>query len=104
LQAIVSLSLAPFDFTDREIAVMAASHNSEPVHLEAVRSLLARAGVPEEALRCPPRRPMDDEAAAGAGEPRPIHSDCSGKHGGMLAACRAQGWQLESYLDPGHPH
>jgi L-asparaginase II len=104
LQATVSLSLAPFHFIDREIAVMAASHNSEPVHLEAVRSLLARAGVPEEALKCPPRRPMDDEAAAAAGDPRPIHSDCSGKHAGMLAACRAQGWPLEWYLDPGHPY
>ena len=53
LQATVSLSLAPFDFTDPEIAVMCASHNAEPVHIEAVRSLLDRADVDEEALRCP---------------------------------------------------
>src|SRR2546427_388742 len=46
LQATVSLSLAPFDFTDREVAVMCASHNAEPVHLEAVRSPLARCGAP----------------------------------------------------------
>jgi len=84
--------------------VMCASHNAEPVHLEAVRSLLARAGVPESALRCPPRRPIDEEAAAAAGPPLPIHSDCSGKHGGMLAACRAQGWRLDTYLDPEHPY
>jgi len=53
LQATVSLSLAPFNFTAREIAVMCASHNAEPVHVATVRSLLARAGVPEDALRCP---------------------------------------------------
>jgi L-asparaginase II len=104
LQAAVSLSLAPYDFSDREIAVMAASHNAEPVHLEVVRSLLARAGVSEGALQCPPRRPMDEEAAAAAGAPLPIHSDCSGKHGGMLAACRAQGWPMDTYLDPDHPY
>ena len=39
LQATVSLSLALLDFSDREIAVMCASHNAEPVHLEAVRAI-----------------------------------------------------------------
>jgi L-asparaginase II len=103
LQATVSLSLAPLDFTDREIAVMCASHNAEPPHIEAVRSLLARAGVDEEALQCPTVRPWDDESLAANPERRRINSDCSGKHGGMLAACRAQGWPLESYRDPAHP-
>jgi L-asparaginase II len=103
VQATVSLSLAPFDFTDREVAVMCASHNAEPVHVQAVRSLLARAGVPEEALRCPSVRPWDEETAASDPEPRAINSDCSGKHGGMLAACLAQGWPMDSYRDPGHP-
>lgn len=103
LQASVSLSLAPFDFPDREVAVMCASHNAEPVHVEAVRSLLGRAGVPEEALRCPSVRPWDEESAIADPEPRPINSDCSGKHAGMLAACRAQGWALDSYREPDHP-
>jgi L-asparaginase II len=102
LQATVSLSLAPLDFTDREIAVMCASHNAEPPHIEAVRSLLARAGVDEEALQCPTVRPWDDESLAANPERRRINSDCSGKHGGMLAASRAQGWPLESYRDPAH--
>ena len=102
LQATMSLSCARLDFTDREVAVMCASHNAEAVHLEAVRSLLARAGVPEEALQCPSVRPWDEEAAAAHPEKRPINSDCSGKHAGMLAACRTQGWPLESYRDPTH--
>jgi L-asparaginase II len=103
LQATVSLSLAPIDFGVEEIAVMCASHNGEPVHVGAVRSLLARAGVEETALRCPPMRPWDEEAAANSPERRPINSDCSGKHGGMLAACRAQRWDLETYRDRDHP-
>src|SRR5437762_1058620 len=64
LQAIVSMSLAPFDFTDREVAVMCASHNAESVHLETVRSILGKIGLTEDALHCTPRRPMDEEAAA----------------------------------------
>lgn len=103
LQAAVSLSLLAFDPPDEEVAVMCASHNGEPVHLEAVRSLLERAGVDEGALRCPASRPMDDEAFVRAPELRRINSDCSGKHAGMLGACAARGWPLETYPDPGHP-
>jgi L-asparaginase II len=103
LQATVSLSCAPLDFTDREIAVMCASHNAEPVHVETVRSLMKRAGIAEEALRCPAVRPWDEEAAAADAKKRRINSDCSGKHAGMLAASRAQRWPLDSYRKPTHP-
>src|SRR5204862_1311528 len=103
LQATVSLSLAPFDFSDAEVAVMCASHNAEPVHLAAVRGILARAGVEESALRCPSVRPWDEESALAAPEKLPINSDCSGKHSGMLAASVSQGWPLETYRDRGHP-
>jgi L-asparaginase II len=107
LQATVSLSLATavpgFDPPDREVAVMCASHNAEPIHVEAVRSLLARAGVPESALRCTPKRPWDVESMITDPEVRAVNSDCSGKHAGMLAACVAQGWPTDSYRDPRHP-
>jgi L-asparaginase II len=104
LQATVSLSLSSFDFPDPEVAVMCASHNAEAVHVEAVRSLLGRAGIAESALQCPARRPWDEEAAAIAPESLRVNSDCSGKHGGMLAACVEQRWPLDSYLDPEHPY
>ncbi|HEX9313312.1 MAG TPA: asparaginase [Actinomycetota bacterium] len=104
LQAAVSLSLAPFEFSDREVAVMCGSHNAEPVHVEAVRSLLRRAGVPESSLRCPARRPLDEATMVASPDPLAVNSDCSGKHAGMLAACVAQGLPLESYLDPDHPY
>ncbi len=103
LQATVSLSFTPFEFDDREVAVMCASHNAEPIHVETVRSLLRRAGVSEDSLQTPPARPWDDESLVADPKRRPINSDCSGKHGGMLAACRAQGWPAASYRDPGHP-
>jgi L-asparaginase II len=103
LQAAVSLSFAPLAFPDDEVAVMCASHNAEPVHVAAVRSLLSRGGVLESALKCPPMRPWDEETAAASPERKPINSDCSGKHAGMLTACRAQGWPLDSYRDPDHP-
>lgn len=103
LQAAVALSVAGLDLPDREVAVMSASHNAEAAHVGAVRSLLARAGVPEGALQCPSVRPWDEETARAHPEPLPVNSDCSGKHAGMLAACRAQGWPLETYREAGHP-
>src|SRR5215831_4865685 len=102
LQAAVSTSLAAVEFPDPEVAVMCASHNAEPVHVAAVRSLLARAGVPEDQLQCPSVPPWDEQTAAASPEHRAINSDCSGKHGGMLAACLAQEWPAGAYREPSH--
>ena len=103
LQAAVSLTFATVDFTPAEIAVMCGSHNAEPVHVEAVRSILGKAGVPESALQCPARLPWDEQTLLERPERLRINSDCSGKHAGMLAACRAKEWDLHSYRQPGHP-
>jgi L-asparaginase II len=90
-----------------EIAVACASHQGEDEHLAAVRRLLARAQVPEEALGCGPQLPSDEATArrllASGGVPRPIHNNCSGKHAAMLATCAVMGWRLDGYMEPAHP-
>ena len=107
LQAAVSLAAIGADawagLPDAEVSMMCASHNGEPVHVEAVRRLLDRAGLGVDALRCPPGWPIDPEAMAAAGERRRELHNCSGKHAGMLWACAARGWELESYRSPEHP-
>ena len=103
LQAAVSVSLARIEFTPAQIAVMCGSHNAEPVHVDTVRSILAKAEVPESALQCPARPPWDEQALLERPQRLRINSDCSGKHAGMLAACRAQGWDLGSYRQRDHP-
>ena len=96
-----------FGFAGEELAVMAASHDAEPFHLEAVRAILGRAGLDESLLRCGAHEPGNAAAAEELrrrGErPTAIHNNCSGKHAGMLVVCRALGWPLESYLAPDHP-
>jgi L-asparaginase II len=93
--------------TDAELAVACASHSGEPVHVEAVRSLLSRAGIEEPALSCGPQLPFDDESArrllASGEQPRRIHNNCSGKHAAMLSACAAAGWPLRGYAAFDHP-
>jgi L-asparaginase II len=78
---------------DEELAIAAASHFGTERHVEAVRKLLAATGGRVEELDCG----IQD------GRPRePIYDNCSGKHAGMLAVCRANGWPVEGYRHPGH--
>jgi L-asparaginase II len=82
------------DLADEEIAIACASHQAEPEQLDAVRMLLARAGA------------TADDLENGIQEGRPegkLGHNCSGKHAGMLAACRANGWPLQGYRLPDHP-
>jgi L-asparaginase II len=109
LQALPFLRSAAdrIDAEDAEIAIACASHQGEDEHVAAVRRLLAKARVPEAALRCGPQLPSDEEAARrliASGEvPKPIHNNCSGKHAAMLATCAVMGWPLDGYMDPAHP-
>jgi L-asparaginase II len=96
-----------FGFTDRELAVMSASHNGEPFHIEAVQSILAKIGATVDDQRCgthAPAYPPAAEALRAAGhEPSALHNNCSGKHAGILALARVLGAPLEGYADPRHP-
>jgi L-asparaginase II len=96
-----------FGFTDAEIAVMIGSHGGEPFHVEAVRSVLAKAGIGEDALQCgahpPYHRPSARALRAAGTAPGAIHNNCSGKHAGMLALARALGAPTATYLENDHP-
>jgi L-asparaginase II len=78
------------DLSDAEIAIACASHLARPEQLEAVRSILARAGASEEDLEC-------------GAEPTKIEHNCSGKHAAFIALCQAEGWPLEGYRLSEHP-
>ena len=43
---------------------MAASHDGEPFHVEAVRSILAKIGMDESALQCGAHAPYDERRRA----------------------------------------
>jgi L-asparaginase II len=96
-----------FGLEPREIAVMAASHNGEPAHIEAVASLLSKIGFAESALLCGIHPPYDAKAAgdlAREGKPlSPIYNNCSGKHAGILGLCKILGADPSTYLSPENP-
>lgn len=81
------------ELQEEELAIACASHLARPEQLAAVRSLLARAPAGEDELECGP-----------AGDPpEPVNHNCSGKHAGMLALCRAHGWDSRGYRLADHP-
>jgi len=95
------------DLPPRLLALSAASHNGEPMHLDAVREILAGAGLSEAALQTPADFPLseierDRWVAAGRG-PEPIAMNCSGKHASMLATCVINGWSIDDYREASHP-
>ena len=98
---------AAFGVTSREIAIACASHSGEAFHIDAVRSLLEKAGADESDLACgahPPMGPAAAEALLAAGEaPGRVHNNCSGKHAGMLLLARHHAWPHAGYQLPGHP-
>jgi len=89
LQAL-PLARARDDLDDRDLAIASASHLATSEQLDAVRALLAKAPATEDDLEC------------GVGADRLLHN-CSGKHAGMLALCRVQGWPTENYRLLEHP-
>ena len=92
LQAL-PLARARKDMEARDLAIASASHLADENQLAAVRALLAKAPAEVDELECGP---------AGV-PPSPLNHNCSGKHAGMLALCRASGWPSEGYRLVGHP-
>jgi L-asparaginase II len=96
-----------FGFDAREIAVIAASHFGQPMHVEAVRSILQKMGMDASALQCGVHMPYDEAAAkalqAAGEEPTVLHNNCSGKHAGILALCKVIGADTETYLSAENP-
>jgi L-asparaginase II len=103
LQAAVAFRAIGEELPDREAAIICASHNGEPVHVGAVRAVLARAGLDADALLTPPGWPLDTESMARSQHKHPILHNCSGKHAGMLLACVRTGWDRTTYPRRSHP-
>lgn len=96
-----------FGLEEHEIAVMAASHSGEPFHIDAVRSILRKIGLDESALLCGADYPYDEAEreslqARGVARARIFHN-CSGKHAGILALCRAIDADPSTYMERENP-
>ncbi len=96
-----------FGLDDGDLALICASHGGRPEHAARAAALLAKGGFSEADLLCGAHSPFDKNAArelkTRGDAPTALHNNCSGKHAGMLLACKLLGFPSENYVDPEHP-
>jgi L-asparaginase II len=100
-------ALERFGFDEADLALMCASHSSEPHHIERTRQMLAKAHASEADLRCGGHPPLSDAVYIDwlkrDFKPGGVCSNCSGKHAGMLAGAQSIGASMAGYEQPDHP-
>lgn len=92
--AIISTgTLDKFHLSDKDLAIICSSHQGSLDQVRQAFNVLWRCDVEPLALQCPTPK----------GETTPLAHNCSGKHAGMLAVCKHQGWAIDNYMQRSHP-
>lgn len=102
LQAVAVLE-SGVQLTGPQAALATASHRAQARHVHTVETMLADAGLDEQALQCPVVSPADREYGRKVTQERPesaLYFNCSGKHAAFLAAQVHAGEPVEEYLEP----
>lgn len=96
-----------YRYTQAELALSCASHETSQMHLDAVQALQEKVGIQESSLQCGPHLPSDAkklrEVIKHDITPTNNFNNCSGKHTTMLAFAKMRGLPLEDYLEFNHP-
>lgn len=107
LAVILSDAYEKFKLTSKELAIICSSHFAEEDHVETVLSILSKIGLSENDLLTPfvysRNRKIKEKQISNGLKPSRLFSDCSGKHAGMLAVCKASGYSTNNYLAFDHP-
>ena len=100
-------AIEKYHITSEEAALFTASHRGESYHQKALESLLTKLNLQESQLICGPSYPLNDEPKHECiwhhQEKRKLLHNCSGKHLGLMAAARENGWDVDSYYELEHP-
>lgn len=96
-----------YGIVPKELALFCASHNGEAFHTETIVRIFAKLGLDPGLLQCGVHPPLDKETANALllahTAPTSLHSNCSGKHSGMLTLAKYLGLDLHTYLELNHP-
>lgn len=96
-----------FGLTEKELAILCASHHGTDEHVSVLRSIHAKVGLRESDLQCGVHWPSDKPTASAmrerGEEPTPYRHNCSGKHSGMLAQALLHDYSKETYLSMNNP-
>jgi len=107
LPLVLAGGIERFALTADDLGLICASHSGGDAHAARALSLLARGGFSPADLLCGAHRPLGPESAAELDrrgeEPTALHNNCSGKHAGMLLACRLLDLPVRDYIAFDHP-
>jgi L-asparaginase II len=98
-----------YDLSEREVAVMCASHSGTDRHVSVIKGIQAKADLTEADLMCGVHVPGDNATAEALRErneqPTPYRHNCSGKHTGMLAYAQMSQRKFDDlpYISFQHP-
>lgn len=96
-----------YGIEEKESVILSASHVGAPCHVEAVESILRKAGYTEDILCMNPTVPTDREAneerIRQGVPPRKIFHNCSGKHAALLLVQKYLGGVPEDYWEVNTP-
>jgi len=94
------------DLSQKQMALVCASHQGAALHTGHVARWLADLGLRESDLRCGTHEPYDrterDRLIVAGEGPCQLHNNCSGKHAGFLMLNQRMKGDAE-YVDPAHP-
>jgi L-asparaginase II len=106
LPLLLSPNFDKLNLSQEDIAIMCASHNGEDTHLQAAAKILEKIDMHESDLQCGSQEPnlRKDRIKLYNQNlmPTALHNNCSGKHAGFLAYCKAQNLPTADYLNPEH--
>ncbi|MGF9858567.1 asparaginase [Priestia endophytica] len=107
LNVFLSGAVQKYGFDDEEISLMCSSHYGQENHKEVVERILKKIGLDMEDLLCGSKYSVKEEykieQIANHVKLTTANSDCSGKHGGMLASCLSKGYSIKEYNSKNHP-
>lgn len=95
------------NFSDKEIALMCASHQGEKDHINTAKSMLEKLNLSVENYECGSHLPSNKKVRYDMIQqeisPTSLHNNCSGKHAGMLALGTYLGKGINGYTKKNHP-
>ncbi|MCX7695883.1 MAG: asparaginase [Caloramator sp.] len=107
MNVILSGAADRFKFTDKEIAIMCASHYGEEFHINTLNEMLKKINIKKEALLCGETYSISqayrNKQLKENHQITTLNSDCSGKHVGVVATCLHKGYGLIDYNTKEHP-
>jgi len=107
LPLVISGAAEKYNLDEKELALMQSSHDGSDKHVDGIRHIMEKVGLSESELLCGAHWPSNRETlkrmALNHEKPSVMHNNCSGKHVGMLVACKHNNWPLADYVNEKHP-